>query len=221
MRLDPGAIRELHWHALAAEWGYVLTGRCRTTVITPCWASTTAIFPNSARLASRLDCSHAAQRPGAFAQMPEKGLYIGPGRVPPAEEEIRNSELQPSQSVHKFRMGKMPAKTFEGGEERIVTSNEFPIQMTITANRMDLKPGALRELHWHPHADEWQFYVREKARVTIFGVLLSGATGHYIEQIRDDLSNRLGGNPHSLLTSNFGLSRRCWIACKAGSRHYR
>ena len=93
--------------------------------------------------------------------------------------------------------------------------------MTITANRMDLKPGALRELHWHPHADEWQFYVREKARVTIFGVLLSGATGHYIEQIRDDLSNRLGGNPHSLLTSNFGLSRRCWIACKAGSRHYR
>src|SRR6202161_416419 len=35
MRLDPGAIRELHWHALAAEWAYVLTGRCRTTVITP------------------------------------------------------------------------------------------------------------------------------------------------------------------------------------------
>ncbi len=26
MKLDPGAIRELHWHALAAEWAYVLTG---------------------------------------------------------------------------------------------------------------------------------------------------------------------------------------------------
>ena len=35
MRLEPGAIRELHWHALAAEWAYVLAGRCRTTVITP------------------------------------------------------------------------------------------------------------------------------------------------------------------------------------------
>ncbi len=35
MRLQPGAIRELHWHALAAEWAYVLKGRCRTTVIAP------------------------------------------------------------------------------------------------------------------------------------------------------------------------------------------
>ena len=35
MRLEPGAIRELHWHSLAAEWAYVIEGRCRTTVITP------------------------------------------------------------------------------------------------------------------------------------------------------------------------------------------
>src|SRR5580704_15672504 len=27
MRLDPGAIRELHWHSLAAEWAYMLAGR--------------------------------------------------------------------------------------------------------------------------------------------------------------------------------------------------
>ena len=35
MRLKPGAIRELHWHALAAEWAYVIKGRCRATVIAP------------------------------------------------------------------------------------------------------------------------------------------------------------------------------------------
>ena len=35
MRLDPGAIRELHWHSLAAEWAYMIEGRCRATVITP------------------------------------------------------------------------------------------------------------------------------------------------------------------------------------------
>src|SRR5450755_4260143 len=35
MRLQPGAIRELHWHALAAEWAYMITGRCRATVISP------------------------------------------------------------------------------------------------------------------------------------------------------------------------------------------
>ena len=35
MRLKPGAIRELHWHALAAEWAYMLEGRCRATVVMP------------------------------------------------------------------------------------------------------------------------------------------------------------------------------------------
>jgi oxalate decarboxylase len=35
MRLNPGGFRELHWHAIAAEWAYVLEGRVRTTVISP------------------------------------------------------------------------------------------------------------------------------------------------------------------------------------------
>src|SRR5579871_6873741 len=35
MRLEPGAMRELHWHATAAEWAFVLAGRVRTTVIEP------------------------------------------------------------------------------------------------------------------------------------------------------------------------------------------
>ena len=35
MLLDPGASRELHWHAIAAEWAYVLDGQCQTVVLTP------------------------------------------------------------------------------------------------------------------------------------------------------------------------------------------
>jgi oxalate decarboxylase len=35
MRLNPGGFRELHWHAIAAEWAYVLEGNVRTTVISP------------------------------------------------------------------------------------------------------------------------------------------------------------------------------------------
>src|ERR1043166_6547987 len=35
MRLEPGAMRELHWHATAAEWAFVLEGRVRTTVVDP------------------------------------------------------------------------------------------------------------------------------------------------------------------------------------------
>src|SRR5262245_13025929 len=35
MQLEPGVMRELHWHATAAEWAFVLKGGTRTTVINP------------------------------------------------------------------------------------------------------------------------------------------------------------------------------------------
>ena len=39
MYLNPGASRELHWHAIAAEWAYMIDGRCQTVVIEPSGAS--------------------------------------------------------------------------------------------------------------------------------------------------------------------------------------
>lgn len=44
MMLSPGALRELHWHANAAEWAYVLDGRCRVTTIDPQGRSEIADF---------------------------------------------------------------------------------------------------------------------------------------------------------------------------------
>src|SRR5690242_13748720 len=35
MVLEPGTMREMHWHATAAEWAFVISGRTRTTVIDP------------------------------------------------------------------------------------------------------------------------------------------------------------------------------------------
>src|SRR5437588_9712224 len=35
MQIEPGAMRELHWHATAAEWAFVDRGRVRTTVLGP------------------------------------------------------------------------------------------------------------------------------------------------------------------------------------------
>ncbi len=44
MQLSPGALRELHWHANAAEWAYVLDGQCRVTTIDPQGRSEVADF---------------------------------------------------------------------------------------------------------------------------------------------------------------------------------
>src|SRR5713101_6330956 len=35
MKIEPGAMRELHWHATAAEWAFVDKGRVRTTAFGP------------------------------------------------------------------------------------------------------------------------------------------------------------------------------------------
>lgn len=42
-----------------------------------------------------------------------------------------------------------------GGKARIVDSKNFPISKTIAAAHLDIEPGAMREMHWHPNADEW------------------------------------------------------------------
>ena len=44
MRMEPGVMRELHWHATAAEWAFVTDGRVRTTVIDPKGCSETNDF---------------------------------------------------------------------------------------------------------------------------------------------------------------------------------
>src|SRR5882762_6217038 len=44
MRLEPGVMRELHWHATAAEWAFVLKGHVRTTVINPAGQTETNDF---------------------------------------------------------------------------------------------------------------------------------------------------------------------------------
>jgi oxalate decarboxylase len=105
---------------------------------------------------------------------------------------------------------------------------------------MVLQPGGLREMHWHPHADEWQYYLKGRSRVRVFGshgrwkedefgpgqvCFVKQGYGHYVEQLGDEpteilvlfnhpefqeisLSNWLGGNPVSILETNFpGVSR--------------
>ncbi|HEY2018729.1 MAG TPA: cupin domain-containing protein [Bryobacteraceae bacterium] len=246
MRLKPGAIRELHWHSLAAEWAYMLEGRCRATVISPNGQSEISDFgpgdtwyfprghghllqglgPGECHFLLGFDNGHFSEYgtfsitdwiantspeilsktlglpASAFAQFPKKEVYIGPGKVPTEPiERFRNGELQPTQFSHKYRLDMQAPRVFPGGREFMVSSKEFPIQTTLTAVRMDLQPGAVRELHWHPHADEWQYYVRGRARVGIFGShgrvrteefspghvgFINQGFGHYIEQIGDE-----------------------------------
>jgi oxalate decarboxylase len=60
-----------------------------------------------------------------------------------------------------------PTKRANGGEVLIVDSSTFKVSTTITAAMVTLRPGGLRELHWHQNADEWQYYISGKGRMTV------------------------------------------------------
>jgi oxalate decarboxylase len=69
----------------------------------------------------------------------------------------------------KFKMTAQDPTTSPGGTVRIADARNFPISTDISAALVDVKPGRLREIHWHPNADEWQYYVSGEARMTVFG----------------------------------------------------
>jgi oxalate decarboxylase len=51
---------------------------------------------------------------------------------------------------------------------RIVDSSKFKVSTTIAAAIVTVHPGGIRELHWHPNADEWQYFIGGKGRMTVF-----------------------------------------------------
>jgi oxalate decarboxylase len=55
-----------------------------------------------------------------------------------------------------------------GGQVRITDSRNFPVAETIAAALVEVEPGGMRELHWHPNADEWQYYLKGEGRMTVF-----------------------------------------------------
>jgi len=63
--------------------------------------------------------------------------------------------------------GNAADKEHKGGEVRIVDSSNFKVSTAIAMAMVTLHPGGLRELHWHPNASEWQYYIAGKGRMTV------------------------------------------------------
>ena len=118
----------------------------------------------------------------AFANIPvdyEHDRYIFSGKVPgPKEADIVQSAagIVPQSFSHRM-MAQEPIKT-DGGWVRITDSTNFPAASTIAAALVNVEPGAMRELHWHPH-DEWQYYVAGSARMTVFASSGKARTFNY------------------------------------------
>jgi oxalate decarboxylase len=106
-----------------------------------------------------------------FATVPKKELFIFERDLPrPLAEEKQEVEAGGGPVTHSydFHPGQMkPTKVSKGGEVKIVDRKVWPAT-NIASAIVRLKPGGLREMHWHPNEDEWQYYVSGKGRMTVF-----------------------------------------------------
>jgi oxalate decarboxylase len=141
----------------------------------------------------------------AFANLPadiEHTRWIFAGEVPgPIVADAVTSPAGRVPVSYSYRLSAQKPVKVAGGQVRIIDSSNFPAATTIAAALVEIDPGGLRELHWHPNADEWQYYIGGAGRMTVFA---SGgrartfdfqagdvgyapfAMGHYIENTGDE-----------------------------------
>ena len=107
-----------------------------------------------------------------FDKIPPEGRYIFPAPLPPPLAQDTAAAAKNgagSNLVFDFAMLDMkPTKQDASGTIRIVDSSLFKISKTIAMAHVVVKPGAMRELHWHTNAAEWQYYIAGKGRMTVF-----------------------------------------------------
>ena len=121
-------------------------------------------------------------------------------------------------------LAEAPHGVFKGGREWRVDSTRFPISTTITGVILDLEPGALRELHWHPNADEWQYVINGDVSVTMFGshgrfrteLLHAGDVGYIPQGYGHSIENVGSERSRILIAFNSGIYESIdlssWIA---------
>ncbi|WP_020618072.1 oxalate decarboxylase family bicupin [Paenibacillus daejeonensis] len=106
----------------------------------------------------------------AFRDIPSEQVYIYQDKIPgPIETQRVESPYGSVPLGFTHRLLAQPPLRTPGGSVRIVDSTNFPISRTIAAALVEIQPGAMRELHWHPNNDEWQYYLTGQARMTVFG----------------------------------------------------
>ncbi len=136
----------------------------------------------------------------AFQNIPlhNRWIYQSELQVPPLAEVEAQMASVAGTPAHPFvfSLGDMePNRENKSGTVRIADSTNFHVSKTIAASRVTIKPGGLREMHWHPNADEWPYIIKGGGRATVFDTgpaamtadfhagdigLIKKAFGHYL-----------------------------------------
>jgi oxalate decarboxylase len=132
-----------------------------------------------------------------FGDLPDpRDRYIFAASVPGplGPDKLLGAEPVPQSFSHRMT-AQEPIRT-KSGTVRITDSAVFPASKHIAAALVEVEPGGLRELHWHPNTNEWQYYLSGEARMGVFAAsgqartfdfqagdvgYVPYAMGHYVE----------------------------------------
>ncbi|WP_236013324.1 oxalate decarboxylase family bicupin [Paenibacillus glycanilyticus] len=147
-------------------------------------------------------CANFGVPESAFDSIPTDQLYIFQDEVPGSiESQQVHSPYGTVPQSFKYRLLAQTPIVTPGGTVRIADSTNFHAAKTIAAALVEIKPGAMRELHWHPNNDEWQYYLTGQGRMTVFAGNGAARTfdyragdvgyvpfayGHYIQNTGDE-----------------------------------
>lgn len=137
----------------------------------------------------------------AFDGIPASEKYIFRLPVPGAIDEVKKQLGAATMTgEYVFRNADIAPNAWVGGSTKIIDSKSFGVT-AMAFLQIDLEPGAMREIHWHPDADELQYYISGKARMTVFNSVSAARTfdfqagdvgyvpknlAHYIENVGDE-----------------------------------
>lgn len=104
-----------------------------------------------------------------FDVIPEKEVYIVDGGDPGTlESQTVTSPYGVVPNTFKHELINVPPIVSDGGSIRILDNANFPACSTTSIAMVEIEPGGMREIHWHTNADELQYYIQGKARMTVF-----------------------------------------------------
>jgi oxalate decarboxylase len=106
-----------------------------------------------------------------FRSIPLHDLWIFQGKEPGPlsidQEAVASGGLPPNPFTFSLA-GATPRRSGRSGSLQLADSTNFKVSTTIAAVLETIKPGALREMHWHTNADEWQYWIKGEGRMTVF-----------------------------------------------------
>jgi len=138
-----------------------------------------------------------------FSPIPLHGLWIfqgtEPGPLAADQAAVRSGGVPPLPFTYSLGAA-APLKETRSGSLRMADSSIFKVSTTIAAALETIKPGGIRTMHWHPNADEWQYYIQGQGRMTVFRAgpraqtadfhagdvgFVPRASGHYVQNTGD------------------------------------